>query len=352
MTTPISKPINNTAWYDNLRVIATIGVIFIHVSSDYVPSSGTISDYTFWIGNIFDSFSRFSVPIFVMLSGALLLPKNELLDIYLKKRIVRLIFPFLFWSCLYIIYSFAYGDNADLKLSVTETLRIVLISLRDGSSLHFWYIYMIFGLYLFVPIIGKWIRNSKPTEIRYFLFIWLFTLIFNLPYVENLKPDVDLSYFSGFLGYLILGYYLTVIVKNDNQLKTNRLAIILMSVGIIITVLGTYLDHYFSNQYSSIFYEPLSPNIFLYATGLFLYFKNKDIRLPILGRIRTLICRYSYGIFLGHVLILNLLYNFNIRWNFINPIIGIPFTSLLCLIITLSIVGAINKIPFGKYISG
>jgi surface polysaccharide O-acyltransferase-like enzyme len=352
MTTLISKPIDKTAWYDNLRVIATIGVIFIHVSSDYVPSSGTISDYVFWIGNIFDSLSRFSVPIFVMLSGALLLPKNEVLGTYLKKRVVRLLFPFLFWSCLYIIYSFAYGDNADLKLSAAETLRIILINLRDGSSLHFWYIYMIFGLYLFVPIIGKWIRNSKPNEIRYFLIIWLFTLVFNLPFVENLKPDVDLSYFSGFLGYLVLGYYLTFIVNKDNNLKINRLAIVLISSGILITVLGTYLVHYFSNQYGSTFYEPLSLNIFLYAAGIFLFFMRKDIRLPIFVRIRDLICRYSYGIFLGHVLILNLLDNFNIRWNFINPVIGIPLTSLLCLMITLTIVGVINKIPFGKYISG
>ena len=60
---------SKTSWYDTLRAIATIGVIGIHVSSDYQPQTGSISEYDFWIGNIYDSISRFSVPNSKYLNG-------------------------------------------------------------------------------------------------------------------------------------------------------------------------------------------------------------------------------------------------------------------------------------------
>src|SRR5665647_202082 len=130
-----------TFWFDNLRVIATIGVIFIHVSSDYQPSSGIISMYDFWIGNIFDSATRFSVPIFVMLSGALLLPKDYGTGIFLKKRLLRLLLPFVFWSFIYILNSLYWRVQDGEKLHFIETTKNILMQFRDGSSLHFWYIY-------------------------------------------------------------------------------------------------------------------------------------------------------------------------------------------------------------------
>jgi surface polysaccharide O-acyltransferase-like enzyme len=342
---------SKTLWFDNLRVIATIGVIFIHVSSDYAPASGSISLYDFWVGNFFDSASRFSVPVFVMLSGALLLPKDYGISIFLKKRLLRLVVPFIFWSLIYILYSFILKLHQGAHPGFIETARNIFVQLRDGSSRHFWYIYMIIGVYLFIPIIGKWVRNASNKEMLYFLGIWLFTLIFSQPVLEKVKPDIDLTYFSGFLGYLILGHYLTV-KQFTNKKRQNRVALLLLAAGLGSTIIGTYLVLYFKNEYSSMFYECLTPNILLFAMGLFILIKDKDITNRMLVKIRNFICKYSYGIFLVHVLVLFLIDNFGITWDFINPILGIPATVLICLTISSGIVYVINKLPFGKYISG
>ncbi len=342
---------NKTFWFDNLRVIATIGVILIHVSSEYVPASGTISAYTFWIGNLFDSASRVSVPIFVMLSGALLLPKDYGISTFLKKRLVRLVIPFLFWSLIY-IGNTIYGEfDAGHKMSFYQIARTVFVNLRDGSSIHLWYVYMIIGVYLFIPVIGKWVRNSTEKEMRYFLIIWVCTLFLDQPYLYKIKPDIDLTYFTGFLGFLILGHYLT---SNSfgNARKTNFIALMMVLVGYFSTVLGTFFVHQSTNEYVSTFYEPLSPNIMLFAAGLFLLSKNKDITQPFFVKIRNFISRYSYGIFLVHVLVLFKLYDFGLSWNFINPVLGIPITVLSTLIVSSLIIFIVNKIPFGKYISG
>ena len=342
---------NKTFWFDNLRVIATIGVIFIHVSSDYQPSSGTISMYDFWIGNIFDSATRFSVPIFVMLSGALLLPKDYGTGIFLKKRLIRLLLPFLFWSTIYISNSLYNKIQDGETLHLYTTLKFIFVQMRDGSSIHFWYIYMIIGLYLFIPVIGKWVRNSSEKDILYFLGIWLFTLIFTQPVIEKFNPGIELSYFSGFLGYLILGHYLTI-KSFSNTRQQNRLSVALIIIGLLSTVFGTYLAFYFTKEYVSTFYEGLSPNILLLSVGIFLLFKNKDSKNSIFVKIRDFICKYSYGIFLVHVLVLSYIDDLGIHWNFINPILGIPITVFVCLLISSLIIYLINKLPYGKYISG
>ncbi len=343
---------NKTFWFDNLRVIATIGVIFIHVSSDYVPNGGSISAYNFWVGNIFDSLSRLSVPIFVMLSGALLLPKEYGIRVFLRKRLVRLLIPFLFWSLIYFGNTIYNEFDTGHTMSFVEIAQTIFVQLRDGSSLHLWYVYMIIGLYLFVPIIGKWVRNSTEKEMRYFLIIWVCTLFLNQPYLLKFKPTIDLTYFSGYLGFLILGHYLTI-QSFGSRRRTNLVASTMLFIGLLTTIFGTFLVHFYTNQYVSTFYEPLSPNIMLFAAGLFLLNKNKDIRQPIFVNIRNFICKYSYGIFLIHVLILFKLFDFGLGWNFINPILGIPVTVFVCLTISAGIVFLVNKIPYlGKYISG
>lgn len=339
-------------WLDNLRALATIGVIFIHVSSDYQPESGTISLFSFWSGNIFCSLSRFSVPVFVMISGALLLRKEEPLAAFLKKRLTRLLYPFLFWSLIYILKSVSEHVADGAHYDFYSLLKEAVFKLRDGASFHFWYIYMIVGVYLFVPIIGKWIRHSTRKEQIYFLCIWLVTMLVQQPALEIFKPAVDLRYFSGFLGYLVLGYFLA-----ESKFRTVRLKYVLgiccLLLGGGVTIFGTYYVLLTTGKYTSAFYEPLSPNILLYAAGIFLLFMDARIGCDVLVKLRNLISKYSYGIYLVHVMIFFQLGDYGLNWSFINPLIGIPLTAVVCLLLSLLIVFGVHKIPrIGTFISG
>lgn len=342
---------NKALWLDNLRAVATIAVIGIHVSSDYVPGEGTIPMSDFWIGNIYDSLSRFAVPVFVMISGALLLSKEEGTGVFLKKRFTRLLMPFIFWSLIYSINSLYLENQEGIQNSFQDILHKIFVQFRDGSSVHFWYIYMIIGLYLFIPVIGKWVRHATEKDLLYFLAIWFVSMLLNQPVFEKFKPAVELSYFGGFTGYLILGHYLKI-KTFSNPRKSRLFGLILLISGLLMTVFGTYSGYYFSQKYISDFYEPLSPGILFYAAGLFLLFKDNDIRCRPLVYVRNFISKYSYGIFLVHVLVLNKLYDFNISWNFIQPALGIPVTVFICLAISSVIIFVISKLPGGKYFAG
>ncbi|HLA54679.1 MAG TPA: acyltransferase family protein [Flavobacterium sp.] len=333
-------------WADNLRAFATVSVIILHVSAAVLYQYGSISDFSWWTANVFDSAVRFCVPVFVMLTGALLLQKEYPLGVFLKKRLARIVLPFVFWSCIYMVYNFSQNDE---NMGIDETVKWFFLQIKNGSAYHLWYVYMIIGIYLFVPIIGKFVRNSTEKEILYFLLIWVVTLFVCNPVVSKFSPDFNLFYFSGYIGYLVLGYYLSV-ATFDKRIQT--VLGLLFACALIFTIFGTGFLSYREGKFEGLFYNYLTPNVLLLSIGIFLFFKNHGIANAAFIKIRNIISKYSYGIYLVHVLVLMLAAKLGVDGTMTNPIIAIPATTLICLGISLSIIYSISKLPFGKYISG
>jgi surface polysaccharide O-acyltransferase-like enzyme len=177
---------NNIVWIDNLRVLATISVVFLHVSCPLLYKFESNPDW--WCGNIYDSTVRFCVPIFVMITGALLLPKQYDLTHFLKSKVIRILFPFLFWSFVYLLFNLFVKKTRGENLTLIDTINYVIISIKKGTSYHLWYVYMIIGVYLFIPIISKCIKICSEKEILYFLIIWGVTIILNIPLINNITP--------------------------------------------------------------------------------------------------------------------------------------------------------------------
>ena len=94
---------NRMVWLDVVRCVAMLMVIGVHcIDPFYIsPTMRVIPEYTHWAA-IYGSLLRPSVPLFVMMTGLLLLPvKQQPLGTFYKKRIFRVLFPFLIWSVLY-----------------------------------------------------------------------------------------------------------------------------------------------------------------------------------------------------------------------------------------------------------
>lgn len=336
-------------WADNLRVLATISVIILHVTSPLLTNIQSSSDW--WIGNIIESSVRFSVPIFFMLTGALLFDKEYAIDTFLKKRFFRVIIPFLFWSIPYILLSLAIKIKHKENLDFFQISTFIIDQFKNGSSYHLWFVYTLLGIYLFTPIISKWIRNSSNKEILYFLIIWSITVLYTYPILSDFKTKIDLSHFTGFLGYTILGYYLRKINIHSSY-KKDLIGIILFISGLIITIVGTSFLFNFKGKMDELYYEYLTLNVLMCSIGIYLYVKDKSIKSPFILKSLNLINKFSYGIYLVHVLILTFLTKAGITCFFIHPLIGIPLTTILCLIFSFITIYIINKLPYGKYISG
>ena len=342
----------NLEWIDSLRVLATFSVIFLHVACVPLYQYGSISNLDWCIGNIYDSSVRFCVPIFLMISGVLILSKNyESIREYLRKRVLRILFPFLFWSIIYIVRDLFLKCNHGEYLTFIEILKFTFVKLRGGASFHLWYIYLIIGLYLFFPIVGKWISKSNQHEIKYFIGIWLITIFAHLPFVKKFIPNIEVSYFSGYIGFSILGYYLAKRSFNINSKKL--IYILLILTGILIAIFGTFFMTKHKGSYWVGFHNYLSPNVILVSIGIFLLFKDFVKTSTKISSVVHFFSKYSYGTYLIHILVLWVLEKFGLSYAFVNSIIGIPITSILCFIFSTLIIFGVNKLPFlGKYISG
>jgi surface polysaccharide O-acyltransferase-like enzyme len=347
---PTAKP-QNLDWINNLRIIALFAVIVLHTTSPVMEQFNKGPLQVWLVGDFYNSLVRFAVPVFVMISGALLLGRDYELGDFLKKRLSRVVLPFLFWSLVYIAYMF-YNEDIDYSGDFWITLHQVSHFLKVGSSYHLWYVYMLIGLYLIMPILSKFVRNASEKEILYFLTVWLVVMLIDQPYLSRFKPSLDLRYFEGFIGYLVLGHYLAYKEFSFRYLKSAM--VVLFFAALALTTLGSYLLFNYYNGISTLMYEPLSPPIVIISVSIFMIARLSAPKLPpFVVKVRDLAGKYSYGIYLGHALILQLLDQHGLNFKLFAPVASIPVTALVCLCLTLVVVYLVSKIPFlGKYVSG
>lgn len=155
-------------WIDYLRVISAIAVIIIHVTAGFLYESN-YAFISWWIGLFAAGTMRFCVPIFVMVSGALLLSKRYSLKDHLKKRIQKVLSPFIFWSIIYILIDLILPVLKGEPISLMSSLKYFISGLFFGVRGHLWYIYMILGLYLLIPYLQKWTSQYEKNEMYLFL---------------------------------------------------------------------------------------------------------------------------------------------------------------------------------------
>lgn len=167
---------------DTLRTLATLLVILLHVSAEYVVTGkdNLTFDTSFWIGNIVDSFSRICVPLFVLISGMFLVGRSETLKQSYQKRASRILIPLIFWTTIYILYRVSLSFFKNTIINIEE----LLISIISGKPFyHMWYLFMIIGLYLITPILNNSISNISRN------LLWKVAILFLLFGVLNTSYD-------------------------------------------------------------------------------------------------------------------------------------------------------------------
>lgn len=334
-------------WADNIRGIATISVVLLHIVAGILPFYGKIETNVWWSAHVLDSLVRYSVPAFLMLSGALLFSREESLGSFLKKRLTRVLYPFIFWTFVYLAYDVVRSIMSGHEWTIVSLCRHIYAKFQWGVTWHFWYVYLIVGLYLFFPIVGKWIRNSSKKEIRYFLILWFVVILINLPFVSPFRMNFNLYYFGGYLGYPILGYYLTLI---EPKKYYKYISISLAFLGTLGTIYFTYLLTKNKGEFDQYYYEYLSPTVLVSALGIFWFLKDARIKFNPVRKSLKAIGEYSYGIYLGHILIIWQLDKFQLVFR--ENVIGAILSTFGVVAISLLLVYLIRKLPLGKYISG
>jgi surface polysaccharide O-acyltransferase-like enzyme len=351
----MSHKSNQTEWLDTLRAIATLGVIIIHVSSPLVNLAyGKNMEY-WWLGNIVDSSVRFAVPLFLMLTGTTLLGKDSSLALFYKKRIFRVLLPFIFWILVYICFRWF---SLPTKLQPINPRGVINwgfhLFLKEGVSKHFWYIYMILFLYLFVPFMGKALKQLSHTTLLCILLTWVILAFLMRTIPLNLYSWSG-DYFSKILGYslhagyLVLGFYLSKFKLPNIKIRWGAFLVFLITI--LISSLFSYYFSKISHKLNLSIYSYLNLNTIIQSTAVYVLIKDYQIKYHYLRVISNSINSYSFGIYLVHILVIGIFFNYGIFWTMAHPLISLPLVTLLTLISSMALIWILCKLPLGKHIA-
>ena len=309
-----------------------------------------------WVGNVVDSAVRFAVPVFLMLSGATLLVKEYKLGEFYKRRFARVLIPFLFWMVVYWVYRWAMLKAWQQPHEPLAILTwAVKLFLKEGISKHFWYVYMIVFIYLFVPFLGKGLRKLNLSALSNILLLWVvLTFAFkSVPlnmygWSEGFGSKL-LGYFL-YIGYLVLGYYLAQIPVSSQKIRFPVVVIYLLTV--IVSAVTTYFFSQKAHRIDLSMYSYLSVNTIIQSIAFFMSIKDNEVKNRYLSFVQSTISSYSYGIYLVHIMIIGILFQNGIYWNLTNPLFSLPLLAIGVLVCSFMIIFVLRKIPGGKYISG
>ena len=311
-------------WLDVVRFIAMFTVVCCHCTDPFNFYPGTapnIGEIKLW-GAIYGSVLRPCVPLFVMITGALLLPVRGDASTFYKKRIPRVFYPFLIWSVLYNLFPwitgllglnpqiildfFPYAGEEVMQQSFSVSLEYILMIPFNFSILavHMWYIYLLIGLYLYLPVFSAWVEKASERAKLMFLLAWGVTLL--LPYyyqfVSNyLWGTCSWNAFAGFNGYLLLGHYLKNLEWSLK--KTLAIGIPMFAVGYAVTFLGfrhiTALPEY-TDEMLELFFTYCSLNVVMMTIPVFMLAKKVKVNSERMKKALANLTVCGFGIYMIH----------------------------------------------------
>jgi len=365
---------------DLIRTVAIVGVILLHSANDLTSQQMNWFEIIRWnTVTVYQSIGRLGVPLFLLLTGALLLQPSKLTEpigVFFRKRLDRIGLPFIFWGAIYFAWDFLVVNKINNQPITTTS---IIQGILTGPYYQFWYLYLLLGLYLITPILRVVMANASRDLIKYILILWFLgaAIVPTIALVTPLHLDTNVLTITGYVGYFILGAYLLTV-----QISRSKLALY-TAVGITLTAIGTYViaatvggtEMYFFQGY-------LSPTLILAACSLFLLliaFRSPSAQTfaPLAShgnnlnlkeicsegpctskgsKLLRLISVNTLPLYMFHVMVLETIQygylGFAINGNKINSVIGVPLNTVIVLFVSLGIIVGLKKVPGLKKLVG
>ena len=333
-------------YYDNLRAFACFLVILTHSAMPALnPEFGI-----FMV--LFSLMGSPSSELFVSISSSLLAPTKLSMKEFYKKRFSKLLWPFLFWSIFMVLYRYSV-DEIDIQ---TVYRKIILFPLKATEGIY-WFVYVIAALYLINPIISPWLKIATKKEMQFFILIWFITLLLPLLniitkesiYELNGNYNFILVYMGGFIGYMLIGVYFK---KFPVIFKSKSRAFLVVAVFILLGIIPFAVGLILKVSAGELIGNNLSLSSAFFVIAIYLFFKN--FKLPsVLENITSSIAKYSFGIYLIHIFILQeVVWKFMKNFRLPHPLLETPIIALTTLAICFLVVKGLSYLPMSEYFIG
>ena len=353
-------------WVDLIRVVACYLVVLLHVLNPYAMNRTNFDTNIefWWLANFFRTCTIVAVPLFFMISGHLLLGKEEPAKTFFLKRASKVAVPLLFWLFVYFEFylylGYSYGDGGITMAFIRNA--------KDGSiNPHFWFLYILISVYAVVPFLRKYISAANRANIGGLLCLWfaVHSLYGTAYLIRPVSFYFPLEFATKYSGYFILGYYLG---QREYSKSISKWCFGGIIGFVLLSLLGTSIAMLAVNDRTfqfdrpplkypmEILYYPFAPNVILLASCVFIWFKcnTEKIRSKWFVQGISFLANLSFGIFLVHGIVMEIVLET------IRPLVNEqePLTVLLLVAVSVIIflcsalvAYVIRSLPMGKFVA-
>lgn len=314
--------------FDFLRFVATLAVITIHITAGYVTASN--------IAYALNQVVRFAVPMFIILSGYLLYYSNnkkQSLLSFLKKRLNKIVIPFILWNLIYLLYSYHHKMGM-LNIKLFASLFLKGLFIGKGTP-HLYFVIIIVQMYILYPLLEKGFERSYDRlllgisffitfyfQLGIYLFRWY---IYILPKISNYT-----LMFPTWLFFFVFGMYAAK--KQEKLESTLKKFPVRLGLAWLISFIILMTDSKLSNTYGG----SAKPTIILYCITSFFFFDSVAVNLKIKNKYVDWLSGQSFFIYLSHILVMNLIKTFTLKVGLKTLWIGVDGMCLLFVATTLA----------------
>lgn len=345
-----SNVTGRTTYFDYLRVFAIFAVIIIHTASQNWHSAD-VHTFEWQTFNFYDSIVRWGAPIFVMISGAIFLNRDVPLKRIYSKYILRMVLAFITWSLIYTLF---------MDGSLTSRVEALI-----KGHYHMWFILMIVGMYMSMPLIKP--LTEKEWSTKYYM-VLSFIFAFAYPELCSLANDfgsdqiikglnavsvdvkrMNMQVVLGYMSYFVLGFYLNKIDLNKRQ----RICIYILGIlGAVFTITVDLIVALKTQAPCSTYYENFNVNVLLESIAVFTWFKYRKYSNYKLNGFVQKLSKYCFGAYLVHILVLEQLNNIlGLNTLSLNSAVAVLSIGALTFVFSFSLSAILNAIPIiNRYI--
>ncbi|MCY2954774.1 MAG: acyltransferase family protein [Planctomycetota bacterium] len=296
------------AYGDIMRVLGVVAVVVQHVAQSGVRSLGEIPVVYWQVCNVTTSLTKWAVPVFVMLSGALLLDptRQESSGVFFRRRFVRVGIPTIFWSAFFLLFAAA-ETKFTLPLSeMTDRL------LSGNPYYHMHFMFLITGLYLFTPALRAFVRSSTDSDRTLVIAVSLLLAMFSQAIMiwQGYKPNA-LSLFVPYVGYYLAGYQIRNVKLSS---RARRVAWLAGLGAVAVTAVGSSIlcPRLGLSLQGRYFYTYFSPPVILMSFCAFILMAD-GFRRPVPGspnRVLSHLANAALGVYLIHPIFFTIIVHF------------------------------------------
>ncbi len=229
-----------------MRIIAAFFVLYNHTGANGFSKFLSYDPHTFhyWLYLFLSISCKVSVPLFLVIAGALMLGREPEPVKYLwRHRVLHIFSILLVWSVFYYLLEVGEGNE---KFNIFHFFTKLY---SNGWNFSYWYLYAYLSMLIVLPLLQRFAQGLSDNDYKYALVLYIaFCML--VPCLQYrvfqdrhpLNVNVSIEWLAtNIVVFPLAGYFLNCRLKN---FWTKKRLLVLWGINIVAILISCYMTYY------------------------------------------------------------------------------------------------------------